>query len=231
MVIVVILVLFRFALLCFWSIHCTYRYVLYRLYKLIEHTSDLTSFDSLNVACELNAGKTGFLFTFYMDVRNIKLRGWLQNPKHDRISIRRIRMLPFFFNSMYDSIAYVLPRPRLSESGAEVEEQAHHNAWNWALWFVSSSASASVSDSVRKMQFSLDHKWQSLKQNQCSVSDSIKILVWFSLNHIALYMYFWLENLNEAPSLVKTSLQRQWFKCDVFKCDIIDFQLYVSSIS
>lgn len=96
MVIVVILVLFCFALLCFWSIHCTYRYVLYRLYKLIEHTSDLTSFDSLNVACELNAGKTGFLFTFYMDVRNIKLRGWLQNPKHDRISIRRIRMLPFF---------------------------------------------------------------------------------------------------------------------------------------
>ena len=44
-------------------------------YKLVELASGLTSFDSVNVAFKLNAGKTGVLFTFYVDVLNIKLQG------------------------------------------------------------------------------------------------------------------------------------------------------------
>ena len=80
----------------------------------------------------------------------------------------------------------------------EAEEPTNHKAQNWTLSLVYSSTLLVT----LTMQFSLDHKRQSHKQNQCSASDSVG-LIFTRLYRSTLLNYD--SNYNSVP--VKTSLK------------------------
>ena len=94
--------------------------------------------------------------------------------------------------SLYDPV-----KTRLSESKAEAEEPANRKTqsryWFIGYWFILPHLLATPTG----MQFSLDHKRRSHKQNQCSASDSVGLVFTRSYRSTLLIT---------TPSLVKTSL-------------------------
>ena len=65
----------------------------------------------------------------------IKNRSRKRSHKLDGIGVGRIRTVPFPSDSAYDSDAYDPVKTRLSESQAEAEEPANHNA-RFTLWIL-----------------------------------------------------------------------------------------------
>ena len=91
----------------------------------------------------------------------------------------------FRFRLLGDSAAYDPVKTRLSETGAEGGEPANRKARSRTLSLVYSSASACDSDNA----VFTDRKRRSHKQNQCSASDSVGLIlvcwqpVFFSKGH------------------------------------------------
>ena len=102
------------------------------------------------------------------DLVKIEYRSRKRSHKLDGIGVGRIRMFPF------------LPIP-FTTPEAEAEDPSNREARNRTLsyWFILPLLLATPT-----MQFSLDRKRRSHKQNQCSASDSVGLI---SLDRITLH--------------------------------------------
>ena len=98
--------------------------------------------------------------------------------------------------SVYDSVVYDPVKTKLSESEAEAEEPTNRKAQSRTLSLVYSSASAFDSE------FSIDRKRRSHKQNHCSASDNVGLILTRSYRSTVLN-----TTPTTTPSLVKTSLK------------------------
>ena len=135
-------------------------------------------------SCRRQSGKRAY------DQVKIENRSHKRSHKLNRIWFRRIRMFPFL------PIPFTTPSLMI-QWRAEAEEQSNHKAQYQALeCFIQPLLLATPT-----LQFSLDHKWRSNKQNQCSVSDSVGLIFTRSYRSVLLTMTPTL-----TPLLVKNSL-------------------------
>ena len=132
------------------------------------------------------------------DLVKIENKSCKRSHKLDRIGVRRIRTCPFLpilFTTLSLMIQWKL--------GCQSRKQKRKNQTiarpgvEHCQWFILPLLLATPT-----MQFSLDRKRQSHKQNQCSASDSVGLIFTRSYRSALL-----ITTLTTTPLLVKTSLK------------------------